>query len=80
MTATEQVYKTMGRDEILALPSGRVLERVSKKIKVRIVQPAVLNKCEICFRGTDGEKMIKTEMGGNITILTECVDCYLRRT
>lgn len=62
-------------EDIEKMPSGRVLLRDGKK-KLRVVKPAKLNKCEICFNGILNNTC-KWESGGNVTILTLCPACAL---
>ena len=64
---------------LLKLHSGYVLDRPTQKTKCRMVKPVQLYKCEICFKVPLDENLVRTERGGNTTILTECIDCYIER-
>jgi hypothetical protein len=66
----------MTRDELLAIPSGRVLEKYDPKVRVRIMKPRKFKLCDICCNTIENEKMIRTEKGIVILDVT-CVDCYL---
>lgn len=70
----------MTKEDIENMPSGRVLLRwqtpKGSHQKMRVVRPVTYQSCDICNEGIAGNA-VKTEMGGNKTVLTQCPDCAL---
>lgn len=67
----------MNKEELLKLPTGRVLEKFPDKTRIKLIRPIWLRQCEICQGfGAKNENMVRTERA-NFSILTECIDCYL---
>lgn len=65
-------------EALSVMPSGRVIHRwltpKGSHAKMRIVKPVRHNICDLCFKDIEGNA-VKTESGGNITILTQCLKC-----
>ncbi len=70
----------MNLERLKKLHTGHVLQRPTQKVKMRIVKPKKNKNCEICGKLIEkGTGAVKTEMGGSVTVLLECFDCYLER-
>jgi hypothetical protein len=65
-------------EEVKSLPSGRVLHRwktpKGSHQKMRLTKSIVYRTCDICKHPIEG-LCVKTEAGGNHTLLTQCIGC-----